>query len=285
MKPRTRQYVTAPRYTSATSRQAETRESSFRVVSYNILADGPHYALSFRHQYCSIRDRLWESRYPRILAEIDGYDADILCLQETTAGTFRKNFAVDLQASGYRAIHAIRNRQAGHHTTAVFVRNESFSVVHLVMLRYADMALELLKEESSVPMRNVLKLLTEFDDVAIICHLRHRASETPVVVATTHLHYNPINPHLKAMQSWLLMEALQSHLTKWSLDPHETHLVLAGDLNSLPNKTVPDEFDTVLPPGGLVSGVYELITEGELPTSHLDHPHHENPLGAGASMT
>ena len=54
------------------------------------------------------------------------------------------------------------------------MRNETLSVVHLVMLRYADMALELLKEETSVPTRNVLKLLTELDDVAIICHLRHR---------------------------------------------------------------------------------------------------------------
>ena len=73
------------------------------------LADGPHYALSYRHQYCSIRDRLWEARYPRILAEIDGYDADVLCLQETTATTFRKNFAVDLQASDYPNPHPDRN--------------------------------------------------------------------------------------------------------------------------------------------------------------------------------
>ena len=157
------------------------------------------------------------------------------------------------------------------------MRNETLSVVHLVMLRYADMALELLKEETSVPTRNVLKLLTELDDVAIVCHLRHRGSETPVVVATTHLHYNPINPHLKAMQCSLLLDALHGHLAKWGLDPDKTHVVLAGDLNSLPKKTHPDEFDPILPPGGLVSGVYELITEGSLPQSHLDHPHARDP--------
>lgn len=277
MKPRTRQYATSPRYSNPKKQQAHTRDSSFRVVSYNVLADGPHYALSYKHQYCSIRDRLWEARYPRILDEIDGYDGDILCFQETTATTFRRNFAVDLQASGYRAIHAIRNRQAGHHTTAVFVRNETLSVVHLVMLKYAEMAHDLLREEKSVPIRNLLKLLTELDDVAIICHLRHRSSESPVVVATTHLHYNPVNPHLKAMQANLLLDALSSHLQKWNLDPTGTQVVLAGDLNSLPKKTVPDEFDPVLPEGGLVSGVYELITEGSLPETHLDHPSTREP--------
>jgi len=152
------------------------------------------------------------------------------------------------------------------------VKTDAFSVVHLVMLKFSEMVTESFLSQYDVAFRNALNELLALDDVAHICHLRHKESETEVVVATTHLHYNPINPHLKAMQAYLLMTAIESHLSQWDLPKESTLVVLAGDFNSLPNKKTPDEFDRVIPEGGFVSGVYQLITEGFLPSSHLDHP-------------
>merc|ERR1712159_450949 len=100
----------------------------------------------------------------------------------------------------------------------MFVRNSVFSVVHLAMIRYAELAHELMKHEQNAEMYSVLKDLVTLDDVAIICHLRHRETDTAVVAVTTHLHFHPMNPHLKALQSWLLMESVQNHITsKWNL--------------------------------------------------------------------
>jgi len=263
-----RAFVTAPSAKHSSSK-------SFRVVTYNILADGPSYALSFRHRYCPLQHRMWEQRYPRLLEEITAYDADIICLQETTVATFRQNLGPDLQAAGYRAIHALRRREASHHSTAMFVRSSTFSVVHLAMVKYSEMASHLMAEQRrAAPNGDWYKAYRDvaaLDDVAIICHLRHRSTNEHVLVATTHIHFNPVNPHLKTMQAWLLMEAAQSHIAKWKL-PEEVNVVVAGDFNSLPCKTEPDDFDPVLPEGGLVSGVYQLITTGALPAQHLDHP-------------
>lgn len=48
-------------------------------------------------------------------------------------------------------------------------------------------------------------------------------------------------------------------------------LILCGDFNSLPIIRERTEYDSVVPPEGLVSGVYGLLSTGSLP---LVHPHH-----------
>ncbi|KAG1668882.1 hypothetical protein FOA52_016051 [Chlamydomonas sp. UWO 241] len=50
-------------------------------------------------------------------------------------------------------------------------------------------------------------------------------------------------------------------------------LLIGGDFNSLATKRKPDVFDPVLPPGGLPSGVYQLLTSGALEPSHPEHPY------------
>ena len=54
-----------------------------RVVSYNVL--GAHQALSPIHNYCPMEYRLWDGeggRCENVIAELDGYEADVMCLQE-----------------------------------------------------------------------------------------------------------------------------------------------------------------------------------------------------------
>eukprot|EP00887_Chlorella_sp_A99_P006946 scaffold2.g6946.t1 len=60
-------------------------------------------------------------------------------------------------------------------------------------------------------------------------------------------------------------------------------LILAGDFNSLPIKTQSDQFDTVPEGGALVSGVYTLLSTGEVPAQHPDHPARRRPNGGPAA--
>lgn len=53
---------------------------SLRAITYNLLAD--KYATSGFHSYCPARWLEWGHRLPLILRELDGYDADVICLQE-----------------------------------------------------------------------------------------------------------------------------------------------------------------------------------------------------------
>ena len=49
-------------------------------------------------------------------------------------------------------------------------------------------------------------------------------------------------------------------------------LILCGDFNSLPVIRERTEYDSVVPPEGLVSGVYDLLSTGLLPLAHPHHP-------------
>ena len=48
--------------------------------------------------------------------------------------------------------------------------------------------------------------------------------------------------------------------------------ILAGDFNSLPIKTISDAFDEVADGTALISGAYQLLTQGLIESSHQDHP-------------
>ena len=48
----------------ATGGHPDTKHQ-IRVCQYNILADGPRYALGSKHSYCDPVHREWSSRYPR----------------------------------------------------------------------------------------------------------------------------------------------------------------------------------------------------------------------------
>eukprot|EP01084_Bolivina_argentea_P231624 390557_1 len=93
-------------------RMNQTKDNIVRVMSYNILADGPNYALGKWVDYCPYGkdgDRLafrrWSYRGPRILAQIQCYKPDIICMQETTQHTFTSFFEPKLKALGYHGIH------------------------------------------------------------------------------------------------------------------------------------------------------------------------------------
>ena len=76
--------------------------NSFRFTTYNVLADGPEYALGDKFSYCDMSERLWERRLPRLLAELDEYDADIYAIQELQQApypTFERDFLPTFEVS------------------------------------------------------------------------------------------------------------------------------------------------------------------------------------------
>lgn len=64
---------------SGREHSAQQQGPHLRIVTYNILAD--KYAMSGAKNYCPKQLRLWSSRWPRLMAELNHYNADIICLQ------------------------------------------------------------------------------------------------------------------------------------------------------------------------------------------------------------
>ena len=67
---------------STPSALKDTPAGMLKAVTYNLLAD--KYAVSGFHSYCPTRWLEWGYRLPRILIELDSYDADVICLQEVS---------------------------------------------------------------------------------------------------------------------------------------------------------------------------------------------------------
>eukprot|EP00466_Bigelowiella_natans_P020972 jgi/Bigna1/71892/fgenesh1_pg.17_\ len=262
----------------------------FRIFSYNVLADGPRYAMSDYHGYSPIECRRWKSRYPRIMSEISYYNPDIICLQEITRPMFQNSFYRDLQ-SNYTGLYAAKtDRRSKYQTSAMFVRTNRFKVLNGSLISFARMSedyfrglgapftgFDLVQKISLSAAHegsfNDLDLMARAqDDKALIALLQNRETEQRFVAVSTHLYWNPKEPHVKALQAYLLSKAVNDFIERNGLDASKTPLAIAGDFNSLPNKTVADIYDPVVPPGGLKSGAYEGLTTGILPIKHPDHP-------------
>lgn len=111
------------------------------------------------------------------------------------------------------------------------------------------------------------RVVAEQHQAFLIVLLKHKDTNKWLCNVNTHLYYHPAWPHVKALQTWLLLHAvhrfLQARATQLQgTRPEDVPIVISGDFNSHRIKLRPDAFDPQLPKGGLVSGVYELMTTG-----------------------
>ena len=102
--PAFRDYTGGHSTNSASASPPYSFRHHLRVVSWNILADGPRAALSSVHDYCPMRLRVWREgdngsrsgsecapaggRFFRIVEVLRSCDADVLCLQECEPAAF-----------------------------------------------------------------------------------------------------------------------------------------------------------------------------------------------------
>merc|ERR1739848_838952 len=79
------------------------------------------------------------------------------------------------------------------------------------------------------------------------------APKPRLLVANTHIHWNPEYSDVKLIQTQIFTEELQRYRNLYSLADQPAPLVVCGDFNSTPD-----------------SGVYELLTRGHLEPNHPD---------------
>jgi CCR4-NOT transcription complex subunit 6 len=156
----------------------------------------------------------------------------------------------------------------------------------------------------TTPISAYLDFVKEREDGAIIALLRDTQANQLFVAASLHLYWDPKHPEIKAAQATLLCAAIREFLERQSTNSIFTHntstsvdqpskekapelvvtkkfkrhdaseipVIIGGDFNSLPIKRYSDAFDTVPEGEELVSGVYELLTKGQITSEHQDHP-------------
>jgi len=244
-----------------------SQQDDFIFLTWNILADGQKYATGSNHAYCPIEHRLWNVRLKKIVIEIRRSGADIVALQEAKEAMWpmiKENLAQEYD--GY-----FESRAPGKPSVAMLWKRERFDRLEEHLLSYISLASARLPDT---------KLWTKIHSasspkIGIVLLLRTRQSKKLVIASCSHLHWNPKEPDRKLGEFFLHCQELAKlelqWLSKYKYD-NEIPVLIGIDSNSIPMKFKPDSWDTIIPPGGLTSGVYELATVGSVPKEHPHHP-------------
>lgn len=91
------------------------------------------------------------------------------------------------------------------------------------------------------------------DNVAILSMLEDKDTNQRVLVATTHIHWDPSDADVKLVQVGVLMDEVKSFASKH----HTKNIVICGDFNS-----------------SVDSGVYDFFSKGVIQQNHSDFGNH-----------
>jgi len=193
-------------------------DTKFRVLSYNILAQtnltGHQNLYRGKPQYLLE----WDYRWSGIQREVNTFDPDIVTFQEVQFSGpdhFSEQIRPWFTQLGYEDVSQCRtgDKQDG---CAIFFRKDMFNLVSSrgVLYRHDD-----------VP-------LLDKDNIGLICHLRTKTGSR-LVVATTHLLFNPKRHEIRLAQTALLLTELDR--AAWDKNKRRyVPVILTGDLNTQP---------------------------------------------------
>ena len=189
-------------------------------MSYNLLADRLALPRIFTESSPAILS--FQFRGPRILAEIRGSGADILCLQEVDRVSDYYNEV--LTALGYKLIHYGRPGILRGEGVAIAYNIEKFKLQLVEKIDFDDLA-------KIYPAGGQFRRANQ----AMLCLFETKTNGRKFVAGTCHLHFNPKFDFVKHAQALYLKERASLFLQKHGL---ELPLFIGGDYNSEPVSSV-----------------------------------------------
>jgi len=183
-----------------------------------------------------------------------------------------RNFARSLQTIYYKRKKKRSKRNPGPPDgVCLCYRHDRLEQVAQSTVRFGDFSMAADVAATS----QFASFLANREDGAVLALLRDTKTDRLLLAVSTHLFWDPNYPEIKAAQAHILCASIQRFAEEHGAATRDTiaalPVIIGGDFNSLPWKHYSDEFDAVEPGGKLVSGAYELLTQGKL---HATHPHH-----------
>jgi CCR4-NOT transcription complex subunit 6 len=242
----------------------------FSVMSYNILCD--HYATPQLYGYTPSWALGWKYRSELIRGEILNYEADLVCLQEVDGNNYEKTWVPQLAEKGYKGVFwpKTRSRTMSENDAkrvdgcATFYKTSKFKLVERHCSEYNSLAL---RREDFKKTADIYNRVMNKDNIAVISVFELVNSPGQlVIVANTHLHWDPAFNDVKLVQVALLLEELDRMASKYAsstssegskypkyTDKKQIPMLICGDYNSVVD-----------------SGVYQLFSQGGVPAKHPD---------------
>jgi len=203
---------------------SQARGFKFSVLSYNVLAQNLLAAHPYLYSECSDEAISWHYRWQGIKREIIDIRPDIGCLQEVqfkNPDHFSQQFKPFLDSLGYKYVSKAKTGSKVD-GCLIFYNSDKFH----------------LEEESGLEYKINRVALMDRDNVGLVCKLVPIGQpESPFVVATTHLLYNPKRTDIRLCQTAMFLAELD-RISRTSQNSEYLPAIITGDLNSEPDSPV-----------------------------------------------
>ncbi|XP_017479908.1 PREDICTED: protein angel homolog 2-like [Rhagoletis zephyria] len=215
----------------------DSPKGQFSLTTYNILSQN----LLLNHLYLyqdNIKSNLmWSHRAERLKKELLEMNSDIFCLQEVHMENFKSHILPSLIERGYQAVFKQKTGPSQDGCSILFKRDKFI---------FKD------SREVEFNRRDISNLLDK-DNVALLVKLNpigfnNKSTDTDLVIANTHLLFNPKRGDIKIAQLRLLLaeiqqfarteQCLSTSANRPQLDPFKlkySPIIFCGDMNSEPS--------------------------------------------------
>lgn len=247
------------------------KRQRIRVLSYNVLADmyaTTVHAREVLYPYCEPAVLHRGFREQLLTAELVQYDADLICLQEVDSSLYTRLLLPLLGAHGYDGM-LDRKDGKGAEGCALFWRTAVLELNYnrrVVLSAAADdhAHSDLFQFDPSGDSAAAMERLGTIGQIARFNVVSDRARDQlgcQLVVVNTHLFYHPAAPHLRNIQTAVLLREAASVIDSGRTAAAVTGqqpigLLFVGDLNSTPE-----------------TGVVEFLCTGVLKSTHPEWRH------------
>lgn len=241
-------------------------KNAVSIMSYNTLCDS--YATAQMYGYTPSWALDWNYRSKLLLEEALSRETDIICLQEVSTAALEEIWVPVLKARGYSVLFYAKTRARTMAKAtearlvdgcATFYKSNKFELIEKFPIEYNSKAL--LRDDLKKSTDIFNRVMTR-DNIAIVGSFEHKPSKRHILIANTHLHWDPALKDVKLVQTALLLEETEAIARRYAKkyengDLKRVPVLIAGDFNSTAN-----------------SGVVQLFNQSSVPATHIDMDGH-----------
>ncbi|RZC35729.1 2',5'-phosphodiesterase 12 [Asbolus verrucosus] len=188
---------------------------SFRVVSYNILADlycDSDFTREVLHPYCPAYALSFDYRKQLIIKELTGYNADLICLQEVDKKIYNYDLQPFFEQLGYNSDFCIKRGLVAEglalfYNRARFKQLETFRLVLSDELNTNQLFSDIW--ERIAANKELSARILDRSTVLQANILESLDNNEVLIVANTHLYFHPDADHIRLLQGAVIIRYLE----------------------------------------------------------------------------
>ncbi|RWS03003.1 protein angel 2-like isoform X1 [Dinothrombium tinctorium] len=209
-------------YTTQIRRREQSRHNmEFSLMTYNILSQDLITGHPYLYDHCSENALKWPQRGERIIRELREAYPDFICLQEMHNVHYEQLYRPVLESIGYSGVYKKRTGEKCD-GCALFYKRSTFKLEKSVEIEFNQ------QETAKFLNRDNVALIGAFKPTDI-----KYGDDWQLIIATTHLLFNPRRGDIKLAQLRMLLAELDK-LKKKDFSNKLTFCLLCGDMNAEP---------------------------------------------------